>query len=90
MKVTINSFSKLLRDLNREELPIPGDYVSTQTMTAVGTCTAMPAGVIGVEVVTDTAITINGYGGSSSRLMPANSVAYFPAVEGQTFTTVAA
>lgn len=83
MLVTINSFRTLLKDKNLKNVPIPGDNASSQSLTAAGNAAALPVGVIGVEIVTDTAITVNAYGTGTARLIPANSVAWFPVVAGQ-------
>lgn len=90
MLVTVNSFAKCMMSQNGVAIPVVGDNRSSEDITAAGNTTALPAGVIGVEIATDTAITINAYGAGTNRYMPANSVAWFPAVEGQVFAIATA
>lgn len=86
MKVTFNFFAAQMRDPNGGVLSIPNTRVGGQTMTATGAANAAPSGSKFVEVATDTALTIDGYGSGTATLIPAGGKEYFPVDAGQIFT----
>jgi hypothetical protein len=86
MPVRINQLSTIRRGSSNEEFPVPDGYIGGQTMASAGASSAMAAGTRFVEVAATESISINGYGDGSTCYVFANTVAYFPAKEGQTFT----
>lgn len=90
MLVTITHLRTVQFEGNGEALPIGKHPVGTSdALTAGGTSVAAGGGATFARVATDTAITINGFGGSSDY-MAAGSSEYFPSWEGRTFTVAAA
>lgn len=85
-KTTFNFFGEQMRDANGGVLAIPQTRLGGETLTSMTTTAVAPAGTKFVEVATDTAVTINGYGSGSATLIPAGGKEYFPCVAGQTFT----
>lgn len=86
MAVRINQLSGIRHGANNEDFPIPHGYLGGQTMASAGESNAVAAKTRYVEVATTEDITIDGYGSGSVCWVFANTTAYFPAAEGQTFT----
>jgi hypothetical protein len=86
MHVTITQLRKVWTDPNGRAAGVLAGFVAEETLTAAGESAALADGVAAVRIATDTAITVDAFGGTSACLMPASSVEVFPAAPGQTFT----
>lgn len=86
MAVRINQFTGIRRGASNETFPVPDGYNGGETMASAGESAAMAAKTRYVEVAATESISIDGYGAGSVAYVFANTVAYFPAAEGQTFT----
>lgn len=86
MSVRINQFTDIVQSNNNAALPIPRGYLTGETVASAGESAAMHEGVRFVEVAARVDIQIDGHGAGSVCWVFANTVAYFPAKSGQTFT----
>lgn len=91
MLVTITHLRTVTIEGNGEALPVGKEPVgNSDALTGAGASAPAGAGVTFARVATDTAITINGFGASSSDYMAAGSAEYFPSWPGRTFTVALA
>lgn len=90
MKTTIAYFNRLANDGIGTILPLGGDCLGTETLTATGAAAAAPATAKFARIATDTALISNVLGIGTGTLHPANSVEFFKVAAGQIITFGAA
>lgn len=93
MKVSLTQYRRCAYDANGNPLPIGGDKITSQVITAAGAFTALDASCQFVRIATDTAIqveTTGGAAGANSELFPANSAEFFAVVPGSTLNAALA
>lgn len=80
MKVSLTQYRRCAYDANGNPLPVGGDKITSQVITAAGAFAALADDCRFVRLATDTAIqveTTGGAAGANSELFPANSVEFF-------------
>jgi hypothetical protein len=90
MHTTIHQFKRLAADDNGNLMPMGDGLNGSQRLTAVGNANAITEPTRFVRIATDTAITVNVYGGTAPVLLPAGAVEFFPVVKDQVLAVAAA
>lgn len=88
MIVSISQFRSVHKGINGEDMPMGGHLLGSQTLTAEGASNAFVRTCSFIRVATDSPVFVDAYG--SSLFLPAGSVEFFPAAEGDTLTVTAA